>query len=152
MCPKCPRKEQRTKSFRLQSAPSGKRPKVRPRARWCHYISDLTWSRLGVEPAELSEISVDSEVFWVLLHGLQLPRLSLEEKRARKRENKWMRRPTLNLSIYEIVFCLFVKSECRIQIIEHIWTETCVFVKMNIRFRHRRANDVDALKLHNDTL
>jgi len=26
---------------------------------------------------------------------------------------------------------LFAKSECRIQTIKHIWTETCVFVKMS---------------------
>ena len=36
----------------------------------------------------------------------------------------------MNLSIHEIVFGLFAKSEYRIQIIKHIWTETCVFVKM----------------------
>jgi len=29
-------------------------------------ISDLVWSRLGVEQAELSEIAVDREVFQVL--------------------------------------------------------------------------------------
>jgi len=37
----------------------------------------------------------------------------------------------LNFSIYEIVFCLYAKSEGRIQIIKHIWTETCVFVKIS---------------------
>jgi len=37
----------------------------------------------------------------------------------------------LNFSIYEIVFSLFAKSECRIQIIKQIWTETCVFVKIS---------------------
>jgi len=31
------------------------------------YISDLAWSRLGVEPPEESEITVDREVFRVLL-------------------------------------------------------------------------------------
>jgi len=30
----------------------------------------------------------------------------------------------LKLSSYEIVFSLFAKSEYRIQIIKHIWTET----------------------------
>ena len=39
------------------------------------YISDLAWSRLGVEPAELSEIAVDREVFPVIL-GLLPLRLS----------------------------------------------------------------------------
>jgi len=29
-------------------------------------MSDLAWSRLGVEPAELSEIAVECEVYWVL--------------------------------------------------------------------------------------
>jgi len=36
----------------------------------------------------------------------------------------------LNLSVYEIVCSLFVKSKCRIQIIKHTWTETYVFVKI----------------------
>jgi len=35
--------------------------------RWRDNISDLAWSRLGVEPAEISEIAVDREVFRVLL-------------------------------------------------------------------------------------
>ena len=48
----------------------------------------------------------------------------------KKSENEWVWRPTLNLCIYEIVFCLFAKTECRIQTIEHIWTETGAFVKM----------------------
>jgi len=65
MCPECPGKDWRSKSFRLQSIPTGKRPKVCPRTRWRDYISDLAWSRLGVEPAELSEIAVDREVFRV---------------------------------------------------------------------------------------
>jgi len=37
----------------------------------------------------------------------------------------------MNLSVYEVVFGLFAKSECRIQIIKHIRMETCVFVKMH---------------------
>jgi len=40
----------------LLSKPTGKRPRCRPRTRWSDYISDLPWSGLGVEPAELSEI------------------------------------------------------------------------------------------------
>jgi len=74
-CPKYPRKEWRTKSIRLHSAPTGKQPKVCLRTKWRDYISDLAWSRLGVEPAELSEISVDRNVFWALL-WLKAPRLS----------------------------------------------------------------------------
>jgi len=35
--------------------------------RWRDYISVLAWSGLGVEPAELSEIVIDHEVFRVLL-------------------------------------------------------------------------------------
>ena len=41
MCPECPRKEWRSKSFKLQSTPTGKLPKGRPRTRWRDYISDL---------------------------------------------------------------------------------------------------------------
>jgi len=75
MCPECLGKEWRTKSFGLQSIPTGKQPRGRPRTRWRDYISDLAWSRLGVEPAELPEIAVDREVFRVLLRMLP-PRLS----------------------------------------------------------------------------
>jgi len=39
--------------------------------------------------------------------------------------------PTLKLSIYETVFSLFAKSECRIETIKHILTETCVFMKIS---------------------
>jgi len=52
MCPECPGKDWRITSFGLQSTPTEKRPRVRPRTRWRDYISDLAWSRLGVEPAE----------------------------------------------------------------------------------------------------
>jgi len=65
----------------LLATPPGKRSRGRPRARWNDYISDLAWSRLDVEPAKLSEIAVDREVFRVLL-GLLPPRPSSEEKRA----------------------------------------------------------------------
>jgi len=42
--------------------PTGKRLRVRGMTRWSDYISDLAWSGLGVEPAELSDIAVDREV------------------------------------------------------------------------------------------
>ena len=61
--------------------PTEKRFRGHPRPRWSDYISDLARSRPGVEPAELSEIAVDREVFQVLL-GLLPPRRSPEEKRA----------------------------------------------------------------------
>ena len=67
MCPERPRKEWRTKYIRLLSPPTGKRSKVCPRTRWRDYISDLAWFRLGLEPAELSEIAVHCEVYRVLL-------------------------------------------------------------------------------------
>jgi len=60
--------------------------------RWCDYISHLAWSRLVVEPAEVSEIAVDREVFRVFL-GLLLPRVekgnrSKKRNRARKGANE----------------------------------------------------------------
>ena len=113
-----------------QSTPTGKRPRVRLRTRWRDYISDLDWSRLGAERVELSEISVDSGVFRVVLWLLS-SRLHPKEKWAGKWVDEWVSRPTLNISIYEIVFILFAKSECSIQIIKHIWTETCVFAKIS---------------------
>ena len=116
MHPECPRKEWRTKSFKLQSnvhwrlvylvydgflycfcllaesheiikhyhsTPTEKWSRVRPRTTLCNYISDLAWSRLGVERAELSEFAVDREEFRVHL-GLLLSPLSPKEKRTRK--------------------------------------------------------------------
>jgi len=44
----------------------GKQPRGRPKPRWRVCTSDLAWFRLDVEPAKLSEIAVDREVFWVL--------------------------------------------------------------------------------------
>jgi len=116
MCPQCSRKEWWNKSFGLQSTPTGKWSGFRPRTRWRDYISDLARSRLGVEPAELSEIAVDREVFWVLLELLP-PRFSPKEKRVQNWLNQWVCRPTLKLFIYEIVFSFFAKSECCFQII-----------------------------------
>ena len=53
--------------------PTGKRPRGRPRStKWRDYTSDLVWPRLGVEPAELSEIAENREAFQLPL-GL-LPR------------------------------------------------------------------------------
>jgi len=49
---------------------TGKRPRNRPRPSWSDHISDLAWSRLVVEPAELSEIAVDRQVFQVPLRLL----------------------------------------------------------------------------------
>jgi len=46
-------------------------------------ISDLAWFRLGLEPAELSEIAVDREVFQVLL-GMLPPRSTLPRKAGMK--------------------------------------------------------------------
>ena len=88
MCPECPRKDWRSKPFGLQSAyTTGKRPRCRPRTRWRDCISDLAWSRLGVEPVELSEIAVDCEVFRVFLRLLP-PRLS--QGKADTTMNEWM--------------------------------------------------------------
>jgi len=110
--------------------PTGRKPKVRPRTRRRDCISALAWSCLGVELAELSEISVDPEVFRVLLDLLS-SWVSPMEKRARKWVNEWVCRLTIELSIHRFVFSLFANSECRIQIIKHIWTKTCVFVKIS---------------------
>jgi len=69
----------------LLATPTAKWPRGRPRTRWSGYLSDLAWSRLGVELAGLSEIVVDREIFQVIL-GLLLPRSSSEKKRVWK----WM--------------------------------------------------------------
>jgi len=48
----------------LPAVPTGKRLRRRPRTRLSDYISDVACSRLGVKPAELSEIAVDREVLY----------------------------------------------------------------------------------------
>jgi len=62
--------------------PTGKRPKCRPRPGWSNCVSDLAWSHLGVEPAELSQIAVDREIFHALLWILP----------PQQRVNKFLRR------------------------------------------------------------
>jgi len=46
----------------MLATPTGKRPRDHPRTRRPDYISDLTWCRLGLEPAELSEVAGNREV------------------------------------------------------------------------------------------
>jgi len=67
----------------LLATPTGKRPRGRPRIMWREYISNFSWSRLGVEPAEQSEIAENTEVFQVPL-GMLPRRRSSEEKRVWK--------------------------------------------------------------------
>jgi len=122
-----PKPPWRQDCFGLQSTPMEKRPSGRPRTRWSNYISGLACSRHGVEQAELSEIAVDSEVFWALLRLLP-PRFS--QKEVGTKMSKWICRPILKFSIYEIIFSLLANCECRIQIIKHIFRETCVFMKI----------------------
>jgi len=66
-----------------------------------------------VEPAELSEIAIHREEF-------ESPRAAapatIPKGKTGTKMSKWICTPTLNLCIYEIVFSLFAKSECRIQI------------------------------------
>jgi len=60
--------------------PKEKRLRSRPRTRWSDYISDLAWSRLGEETAELTEIAVDSGCFQVLLRMLTPPHYPQEKR------------------------------------------------------------------------
>jgi len=75
----------------LLAPPAGKRPRGRPRTRWRDYISDLAWFRVGVEPAELSEISVDLEVFRDL-PGLLPPAVLPRGKAGMKSESSSSKR------------------------------------------------------------
>jgi len=62
----------------LLAKPTGKPSRCQPRPRLSTCISELAWSRLGVEPAELSEVAVEREVFQVLL-WIMSPQPSLKE-------------------------------------------------------------------------
>jgi len=46
------------------ATPKGQQPRGRPSTRWSDYIFDRTWFRLGVESAELSEITEKPEVYF----------------------------------------------------------------------------------------
>ena len=56
---------------------NGKRPIGRPRTRWQDYIANLGWNRLGLHPTELDEVTMNRDV-WRLLLGLLPPRPSQE--------------------------------------------------------------------------
>jgi len=62
----------------LMATPAGKQARG-PKTRWRDYISDLAWSRLGVDRRDLSEIADDREVFRVDL-GMLPPRPSSKGK------------------------------------------------------------------------
>jgi len=51
----------------LLAAPARKQPRDLLATSLNDYISDLAWSRLGVEPREVSEITTDREIFRDLL-------------------------------------------------------------------------------------
>jgi len=100
--------------------------------KWLNLRSCLVPSRCGA-----SRTIWDCCWSWGIL-GLSraaAPPLSPKEQRARKWVNEWVCRPTLKLPVYEIVLSLFAKSECHIQIIKHIWTEMCVFVRISHEYQ-----------------
>ena len=77
---------QRLSSQVLLAKPTRKPPIDCSRPRWSDYISDLAWSRAGVEPVKLFEIVFDRGVFQVLL-GL-LPPATLPESKADMKMNE----------------------------------------------------------------
>jgi len=70
------------------------------------------------------------------------------EKRARKWVNEWVCRLTVEIPIYESVFSLLAKSECRIQIINIIGQKLAFLWKSIKNIRHKRENGAGTLKLH----
>jgi len=54
----------------LLDTPAGNQPNRRPRTRWSDYVSDLTWSGLGVEQAERSEVAENSSKVLRVLLGI----------------------------------------------------------------------------------
>jgi len=64
----------------------------------------------------------------------------------------WVCRPTFKISIYEIVFSLFAKSECRIQKLSIFGRKFSFLWKSVKSIRHRWENGFGTLKLHHDTL
>jgi len=116
MYPKCLRKEWRTKSFRLQSIPTGSGRK------FVQGPGGVTTS----PTLHVSSWGGASRTIWNCCWSWSIsgpPRTAapatLHKGKLGTKMSKWIWvcRPTLNLFIYEIVFSLFAKSECRIQII-----------------------------------
>ena len=56
----------------LLAKPNGKRPTGRPRMRWQDYIAKLGWNRLGIPANKLEEVTMNRDV-WRLLLGLLPP-------------------------------------------------------------------------------
>ena len=89
----------------LQGRRTAKRPRGRPRTRWRDYISDLIWSRLGVEPVEPPDTE-NREVFQ-FLPGL-LPRDPPQRKTLH--ENEWMA-SDIFVSSLNIAGAIFLRSK-----------------------------------------
>jgi len=89
------------------------------------YISDLAWSRLGVDRGELSETAVDREIFRV--HVELLPRDPPQRKSGQ--EHWWMNEYGHWKCLFIKLSSFFAKSECRVQIIRCI--ETWIFMKIS---------------------
>src|SRR5215470_7222382 len=51
----------------FEAVPKGKRPRGRPRNRWCEYMAGLCWERLGVPWAEVPRVASDREHWEVLM-------------------------------------------------------------------------------------
>jgi len=65
-------------------------PRGRQGTRWSNYISTLGWSRRGVEPAALSAVAENPELFRVLGLIPHDPPQSGNEMRKSGNENEWM--------------------------------------------------------------
>jgi len=93
----------------VQNAPQ-KTGKGHPRTRCSGFISNLAWSHLGVEPAELPEIAVDHEVFRVLLGLLSLQH-SLEERW--RWMNEWDYAPYEQTFHVNKVYIIYIVNLCK---------------------------------------
>jgi len=119
---------------------TGKRPRCRPRPRWSNCVSDLAWSRLGMEPAELSEIAVDREVFQFSCGGCPCNQWCAEVWWGPGRLLDWM--PPFQILVMSsgvwwllllIFFCLWrhnITSYSRWQtnVLSKFFDTTCIFV------------------------
>jgi len=81
----------------LLATPTGKRPRGRPTTRWSDYISDLSWSRFVVEPAELCENAVESILS---PHRAADPAIVTRRKMSIKLKREWMETKWVNAYIF----------------------------------------------------
>jgi len=111
----------------LLAKPKGKRSGGRPRTSWSDYVSDLAWSHLGMEPAELSELAIDNGCF-VSSRGCCL---HFPPQRKSKHGNEWIDKlehvsNIMQIRLLMLIFQLSLKTLISKKMITQRWSVNLV--------------------------